>query len=220
MALLAPSIGVAQSADRVDLVGGGFLRGTVIEHIPGDHVTIELATGEVRVLSASSVERVATNDAPDDLAPETEAGPVVAVRVTSNHPGLTLHRVARWIGRAPEMERLCAIPCTASLTEGRQSLAYANDVGRPVRLPHEVSIRSGLTLHLEYIDRGTEQAIGWMVLVGAVVSSAALITVGALAYGLDEGLIVTGAIIGLVGPVLAGLRSHLDLVVREDGVAF
>jgi hypothetical protein len=59
LALAGAAIAGAQEGPEqmVWLKGGGFVRGSLVELIPGDHVTVRLATGEVRRFSYADIER-------------------------------------------------------------------------------------------------------------------------------------------------------------------
>lgn len=46
------------------LKNGGFVRGALIELVPGDHVTVQLATGEIRRIPAAEIDRMSTSTAP------------------------------------------------------------------------------------------------------------------------------------------------------------
>lgn len=61
-AVLLTFAGLALAQDTPEvtvwLKNGGVVRGAVIEVIPGDHTTVQLATGEIRKIPASEIERV------------------------------------------------------------------------------------------------------------------------------------------------------------------
>lgn len=58
LAVLFPAQLHAQTVppDLVQLANGGMVRGTIVENLPGDHVTIQLATGETRTFSSAEVQ--------------------------------------------------------------------------------------------------------------------------------------------------------------------
>jgi hypothetical protein len=74
LALAGAAIAGAQEAPEqmVWLRGGGFVRGSLVELIPGDHVTVRLPTGEVRRFSYADIERTSAVGA----APSAPAPPV------------------------------------------------------------------------------------------------------------------------------------------------
>ncbi len=59
--------------DLVQLANGGMLRGTIVENLPGDHVTIQLATGEMRTLPSAEVRFAG----PASAAPSASATEIV-----------------------------------------------------------------------------------------------------------------------------------------------
>ena len=72
--------------DTVELDGGGLVRGTLAENVPGDHVTIVLPDGQVRVLPWATVERVVPAVAPLLVTPAPAAharfeGPTAMVHI-------------------------------------------------------------------------------------------------------------------------------------------
>jgi hypothetical protein len=70
-ALLVPLAARGQGAvsppgpeQQVWLKNGGFLRGALVELAPGDHLTVQLVTGEIRRSPWSDVDRTSRSDAP------------------------------------------------------------------------------------------------------------------------------------------------------------
>lgn len=80
--LLCASSALAQSLppDVVRLNNGGMLRGTIIENLPGDHVTIQLPTGETRTFPSSDVASAGpatpTPAPTQELVPPPPSGPL------------------------------------------------------------------------------------------------------------------------------------------------
>jgi hypothetical protein len=54
----SPALAQSAGADVVHLEGGGIVRGTIVEHIPGDHTTVLLVTGETRSFPAAAISSV------------------------------------------------------------------------------------------------------------------------------------------------------------------
>lgn len=85
----------AQSAPEqtIWLKNGGFLRGALVELIPGDHVTVQLATGELRRIPAAEIDRMSTQMAPSEgsasMAPTTPVSPFLAPSSSSPPPVLS-----------------------------------------------------------------------------------------------------------------------------------
>jgi hypothetical protein len=55
---VSPPRGIPAGGDVVHLKGGGMIRGTLIEILPDDHATVELATGQTAVVPWERVDRV------------------------------------------------------------------------------------------------------------------------------------------------------------------
>lgn len=69
----ASNLAAAQDVppDAVILHDGGFVRGTILEHVPDDHVTIRLVDGSTRTIDAAEVREVRTSlDGSVERAPE------------------------------------------------------------------------------------------------------------------------------------------------------
>lgn len=106
--------------DVVHLTNGGMLRGTIIENLPGDHVTIQLPTGETRTYPSAEVASAGPAEVPQDIVPpppssgvmvpvgpprvarpgglptygpQGPAAPTIRVHVESTSPELTLQQV-------------------------------------------------------------------------------------------------------------------------------
>ncbi|MGF1466863.1 MAG: hypothetical protein ACFCGT_12085 [Sandaracinaceae bacterium] len=100
--LLAPHLGLAQGApDVVVLRDGGMLRGTIVESVPGERVTILLPTGESRIVSWSRV----TFAGPEDERPQVDRdlAPPLADPPAVTLPPPVLHGVAPRQGRGPRI---------------------------------------------------------------------------------------------------------------------
>jgi hypothetical protein len=112
----------AQPLDTVHLADGGFVRGTVAESIPNDHVTIVLATGEVRRIPWSDVVKVETGTVtplapappPPPPPPPPALGPTATVHVTSPVPVVLDRRPRGSDASVPA----CESPCDAALPIG------------------------------------------------------------------------------------------------------
>jgi hypothetical protein len=80
--------GVAHAEpERVELRDGTILQGELVEKVPGDHVTLKLATGEVRRIEQGAIAEPRPKG-PDSLAPPRDPG--VPVSIQSDRPGTTL----------------------------------------------------------------------------------------------------------------------------------
>lgn len=128
LAALVIGLGVAASAaaqslppDVVRLTNGGMLRGTIVENLPGDHLTIQLATGETRTFPSAEVASAGPAEPSQEIVPPAPSaslaaptrqpilaqpgpipaygppppmmGPTVRVHVEGTSPDLTLQQV-------------------------------------------------------------------------------------------------------------------------------
>lgn len=116
--------GDASAEEQVRMRDGSIFQGELVERIPGDHVTIRLATGEFRRLPWSDIVSEAPVEPPSELplrgAPR---GPLVHVAVTANREGATLLRIAA-VGQELGWRRrvtfelydpVCTAPCEADV---------------------------------------------------------------------------------------------------------
>jgi hypothetical protein len=98
--------------DVVELTNGGMVRGTIIENLPGDHVTVQLPTGEMRTFAAAEVRSAGPAPIPSPpittpvplgapilaqpgiaYAPVMAPRPTVSVHVEATSADLTLHEI-------------------------------------------------------------------------------------------------------------------------------
>ena len=93
--LAAPSVAHAQ--ERVTLADGTVMQGELVEKVPGDHITIKLATGEVRTIQWGALAPQAQPVMPfaQPMQPMVNAptGPTVHVMIDADRPGVTLLHV-------------------------------------------------------------------------------------------------------------------------------
>lgn len=253
LALIA-TVAVASTAaaqtppDLVELTNGGVLRGTVVENIPGDHVTVQLATGEVRTLSAAEVARVTLGSAAPVMAPV-----VVPVPVPAPPPGIelevvgegaepiTLQRlvgsatVAVWTGRGvgtaaiDAFEPVCTAPCTARMEPGTYALGLSMGSGTARRAGHSLwTLDHDTTLALEYESREGIRIGGWVFFaIGTALFLAATLLPLALAPDDTEGLLIglgagAGIYVLTLIPffIMAFMNDHADIRELRDGVRF
>jgi hypothetical protein len=117
---LVPSIARAQGApaETVTLRDGSVFRGELVEKIPGDHVTIKLATGEIKVFRWADIV-----DTPQHGVSTGGAGGTQSLEMTSDRPGTELYRIEGgatgigWVGgrslamTIASFSRVCSAPC-------------------------------------------------------------------------------------------------------------
>lgn len=113
LAISLPAVAQTMPPDVVRLTNGGMVRGTIVENLPGDHVTIQLTTGEMRTFPSAEVASAGAAAAevippapsaallttpivaqPGRMAPYAPPGvPTVRVHVEATSPELTLQEV-------------------------------------------------------------------------------------------------------------------------------
>jgi hypothetical protein len=229
--MLVGPVAAQAPPDVVELRNGGMVRGTLIENIPGDHVTIQIATGEVRTFSAAEVLRVGAAPVAPVMTPVVvEPGypsgtsipqpptPMVRVRVEGTSEELSLHRltgtasVSVWTGRGvgtaaiDQFAIVCGAPCEQQLPAGRADHSIFH-------LDHDA------TLELEYESREGIRIGGWVLFGVASLGYALGATLPLLTSSTDQFLeillISTGIYLALCIPVIVmvALNDHAD--VRE-----
>lgn len=214
----ASTSGASAQSDEVRLRDGGLVRGTVIEWIPGDHVAIESATGELLRFPASVIESVSV--APSDpVWPGSVALARAHVRfVVATDVTATVH-LSTGSGSTP----ICALPCEADLDAGIVELAVSLGEGGAARRPDhfrfELSGPSDFTL--EHEDRSAARIAGWVTF-GVLLATASGFVIGGF-YDLQSIAPASGvwylalaapisAVLALaVGVPLASWNDHLDL---------
>jgi hypothetical protein len=106
-------------SDVVYLKGGGMIRGNLVEALPNDHATVELATGQSAVIPWERIERIdrgVTGALPPTYEPRPgftsiprAPEPTAVVHVQSDGPVVVERRVGRsWV-------YACSSPCDADL---------------------------------------------------------------------------------------------------------
>jgi hypothetical protein len=174
----APQEAAPVGTDVVKLLDGSVYRGTIVEFVPRDHVTLRIATGEVRRFRMADVyyqgdeatQPGRTPNAPQrqTRAPaareraESEDG--VPVHVVSNDPDLALlvessQATAGYL-TAKGYRDVCIAPCGAVLPAGTYHMALSSHGGRPVAVSEPVQIEGPSTLQTSYESRAGTRAAG------------------------------------------------------------
>jgi hypothetical protein len=232
---LLPALAAAQGTDVVHLPGGGLVRGSVVEYVPGDHVTIQLATGEVRTYAAGEFANVAIGGsapapvaAPSVPAPPAASTPMAHLSVGADGEGLSLHHVIAsaivpvWTGRTlsaaqvDSFQLICNAPCEIDVPAGSYILGVAQGSGTARRAGHDrADFAPGTVTRLavEYDSREAIRIVGWITFVGGVLAGTAIMTVPILT---DPNADITGAIIA--GSIVAGVGMivALPMVLLQD----
>jgi hypothetical protein len=188
------------SPDIVRLKDGGFLRGTIIELVPKDHVDIQLPNGQTRRVAWSDLTFAgsAKTDAarngtatPSSPPPAQGADEVTVELEADGAPELRLHvRVGQsemtgvaWSGgravgvsaESRDYASLCVAPCTTRMPFGTHRLALSTLGGKAIEASEGVIISQPSTLHGHYESYSGVRALGWVVLGATLVGSAVLI---------------------------------------------
>lgn len=229
---LAARVEAQAPPDIVQLANGGMVRGTIIENIPGDHVSIQLATGEVRVFTATELRYAGPYVAPQIAAPLPPPPPArrtVHVHVEGTSDDLTLQQVTGTATAVVSSGRgfaqvqidqfgpLCTAPCDLDLEPGTYTLGVSLGQSTARRADHNLfTFDRDTSLELEYASREGLRIAGWVTFILGAVAGAAIM-IAPLATGSDDfipSLIAGGVVLivaEIVGLALAFLNDHADI---------
>jgi hypothetical protein len=198
-----PTSPSAEPKDVVRLKNGGLVRGSIVELLPGQSVTITTVTGKVREFPMSEVSYAGPADAEESkAAAKTEQPQSFAPRAAGQNsneklrPHVTVHaEEARLVLEsepsgivfyrqggsavagnvtAQGYERLCAAPCEISLPAGVESLALSVDRSKPVEAA-PLDIPAGRHRVVgRYADRTAIRVVGWVSLIAAPIVGTAI----------------------------------------------
>lgn len=229
-------VAAAQSVppDVVELAGGGMMRGTIVESIPGDHVTIQLVTGEVRTIPAAEITYAGPTARAPDAAPAPPVvpePPMLSVLPEPPRPrGVHLHVVAdegagtltlqEVVGTATavvstgrgfatlaldQFSPMCSAPCDLEVAPRAYRLGISQGEGNAQRADHNLFVLDhDTTLHLEYESREGARIAGWIVFIGGLLVSGGVM-LGSLAD--DRNLLAYL----IAGSVILGLSEIVGL---------
>jgi len=238
-----PSAALAQTPpDVLYLEGGGMVRGTIVENVPGDHVTIQLATGEVRTFASAQVVRVAMGEGtppppPAAIIVAPPPDPGVSVHVTASSPDLILHRltgtasVTVWtnngVGSAAidQFEPICGAPCDTHLPAGTYTFGISSGGGTPRRAGHPpFRVDREMSLEMEYESREGIRIGGWVIF-GLGTAAFLGLALAPLATGsTDLTFLLAGGIVYSVTLIpffiMAFMNDHADVNDYAEGIRF
>jgi hypothetical protein len=184
--------------DIVRMKNGGFVRGTILESVPNDHVDVQLQNGQVKripwsdVAYAGSASAEAPRQPPPAVAPPppppngTPAADEAPVKFEADGGDeLRLHaRVGQsefvgygWSGRgavvvsgiAHEYASLCVAPCNARMPLGTHRLALSMRGGRAIESVDAVRIDGPSLLRGHYESYAGTRAAGWIIMLSSLV---------------------------------------------------
>ena len=215
--------------DLVRLSDGGILRGVITEYQPQQKVTILLASGKSRTVSASLVDYAGPQEddpGPTAAKPEAKVAPgSPRVQFVSEAPDLKLYLP---LGERPTGERwhavrmgdkyydeICAPPCSAELEPGRYWLAAGVSGEEPVPFKKQVSVRPGDTVEVDYADGSSRRTLGWVLFGGALLAGGTLTTVAAATGGVGgTSALATGFGVAFAAPI------GLVVALESDSASF
>jgi hypothetical protein len=185
--------------DLVRLSNGDLYRGTIIEKVTGDHVTLMLPSGESRRFKMDDVAYAGAADRDQPTPPAQEpasaapaAGKVedsndAAIRFLSEQAEVRLLlRYGSSTGyatgargtvgiTAANYKEICTAPCKARLPVGAQRLALALGREGPVELDNSITIKDRMTLRGHFKSNAGERSGGLAVmLIGGLAGSIVL----------------------------------------------
>ncbi len=246
----AASTGVAPSTppatpppDVVETQDGGFLRGTIIEQVPGRSVVIMLVTGETRTIDMANVryagrDRSAAPRPPADVAstpPPLRNPQEFTVSVTAQgRTDLSLHQVrgnssmtlVGAFGMSTPMdsfEPVCRIPCRFSVTRGTYMFGVSEGAGSVARAGDEpLSIGASGNLQVAYETRQGVRTAGIVLLISGI-ATVAVTAVATFAmfssYSYGSGIALPVMLVGIgVGGIAVSIAPFL-MGVRDHASA-
>ncbi|HEY1954300.1 MAG TPA: hypothetical protein VGH28_01780 [Polyangiaceae bacterium] len=212
----------ARAQERVTLADGTVMQGELVEKVPGDHITIKLATGEIRTIQWSALApqppAVTVQAAPPPV-PVTQAppaGPSTHVMIDADEPGVTLLRVTglgmvqatssygTTFGAFMSYAPICVAPCEANL-ETSGMYRVAGDGVTPTgtfSLPPP-SANGAMRLHVHAGSLGARVGGLWLTVGGITIALAGGVLAGTAAALQSSQADLSGLLIG--GLVTAGI---------------
>jgi hypothetical protein len=220
--MLAPSIVFAQ--ERVTLADGTVMQGELVEKVPGDHITLKLATGEIRTITWSAL--APQMQAPPPVVMQQQAqvptGPTTHVAIDADAPGVSLMRVMGFgfvqygsaTGSFASYQTVCVAPCQADV-DANATYQISGDGVTPSS-PFTLPTANGAPVRLHVHGGSLGARIGglWLVISGitfAVTGGVLAGTFAALSSSSDDttGWIVAGLVTAGVGVVMTVLGIPL-----------
>ncbi len=237
LASLAPRVGSAQArstsaksevSDIVMLVDGGFVRGTLVEHAPGQYAVLLTLGGQLRRFEAAEFRyagpaagapQTATSDPAASVpasstdrqvaAPAARVEPPrdttdsVEVHFQATRPIEVFERngistTTSGVGTGESYAPLCTAPCVMSIRPGTVTLGLAEVGGRPLRAG-SLMLRQGSMIEASYQSRFGLRVGGFIVSLGMVGAGLALMLTSIDDDGGLGGGFVGGAVLGGLG---------------------
>jgi hypothetical protein len=249
----------AQAPDLVRLNDGKMVRGLIVELVPEDYVIVQTATGELQRYAMADVDYAgpASSAPPPRAKAIGSAGPATGpshdasqgslrIRVTSDRPGLTLHRrTGGAYGRQYGLHgnrsyvirsygRLCTAPCEFDIDPGVYGFTVEDIRGRRANIRDHIYLSKDSELHLGYSNRSAQRTVRWLVAAAFMLGGTAMVIAAPFRARCHEyydycapyenvhvPLISAGAALvagGLITMVIAGnTRDRAKITVRPLG---
>ena len=225
--------------DKVEMKGGGLIRGTIVEKEPGGEVVIQLVTGEIRRIPMSEVNYAgpdARARAEDGGAPEGDE--TVPLALEANEKGIAFQSytgstTGRGVGynsgsggistfraSSDAYSALCIAPCTLRHPEGNFRLGLSKERREVVENDGIVAIDGPGRLVGVYRDRQGVRTAGWVtgigggllgtgLIVAGIVDTQANVEGGVLTEEPNTALLVSGISIGLASGIAAWIMASI-----------
>jgi hypothetical protein len=189
--------GAAALPDRVTLKDGSMFRGTILENVVGDHVDLQMASGEVRRFAAADVS-YAGPASPPALPPPPPPPPERArvdaegnaVHFEATTPDTDFHvRTSEatgmgWAGRGivavvvKGYDHICPAPCDKTLPSGSYRFALSQGGGTPAEADGAIHISGPSTVRGTYVSNQGLRVAGWVVMVGSIAAGLGMMWAG------------------------------------------
>ncbi len=201
---------IAHAEERVTLADGTVMQGELVEKVPGDHITLKLATGEIRTIRWSALAPQMQTPPPQVTIqqPQQPQGPLTHVTIDGDAPGISLMRVMGFgfvqygssTGSFASYQTVCVAPCQADI-DGTAMYQIAGDGITPSAT---FSVPQGPThLHVHGGSLGARLGGVWLVVGGITLAVTGGIFAGTFAAISTPGQDNTGWIVG--GLITAGV---------------
>ena len=158
------------SQDVIYLKGGGLLRGTLIDAIPGSQARIQLATGEIATVPWEQIDKIAQADqqppappappAPPPVpktpkAPPAPAPPQATGSVTVHVDGADGAQLQMGATGHDDWKTVCELPCEATVPAG----AYYRVISEDMRPSPDFQLQAGAggheAIHVKAASKGS-----------------------------------------------------------------
>jgi hypothetical protein len=229
--LLASSAALADADQLVVLHDGSRFRGTLVELVPSDHVTIKLATGDVKRFAWADIEKTVVVETSEQVASTSPPPPPPGVFVTLDAPsGAVLQRRTGTIVMSGKMNGAaiwsdaCSSPCDTTVSPGSYRVAGPHFRGsNDFELPPVGRVRVDAKLG----SAGGTLAGAILSTVGGVLTIEAVVDgVLAVAFAIstnaptNQGAVIWGTVAGVAGGVgIALLVPGIILVASNSSNA-